>query len=62
MNRLHHAAIAVFSLTLAATVMGYAAPPASPPAAERSTRYEDLTELFTEWRTFQQPRGTAPAT
>ncbi len=30
-------------------------PPAAAPTAERSTRYDDLTTLFGEWRTFQQP-------
>jgi hypothetical protein len=31
-------------------------PPAATPAAAKSTRYEDLTTLFSEWRSFQQPK------
>lgn len=58
MNRLRHTAVAIVLLALVTAVMGCAAPPASAPAAERSSRYEDLTRLFGEWRIFQQPRRT----
>ncbi|MEI6246272.1 MAG: DUF885 family protein [Acidobacteriota bacterium] len=58
MRRLLPAAVTVLAVTVLAFTAACSAPPASAPVA-RSTRYEDLTALFTEWRTFQQPKRTA---
>jgi hypothetical protein len=46
-------------LALAAVAAGCGTPPAatsSSPKTTTSTRYEDLTTLFGEWRSFQQPK------
>ena len=44
----------VFLAALFALVAGCAQAPA-PEAETQSTRYEDLTALFDEWRAFQKP-------
>jgi len=46
-------AIALAFITLAG---GCGTPPAARPTAAKSTHYEDLTTLFAEWRSFQQPK------
>lgn len=53
-------ALVVSSLALGVAVLATACstPPAPAPAV-KSTRYEDLTALFAEWRTFQQPTRVA---
>lgn len=53
-------ALVASSLTLGLLVLasGCGTPPAPSPAT-KSTRYEDLTTLFAEWRTFQQPKRVA---
>jgi hypothetical protein len=43
-------------LALAALAAGCSAPPAATSTAPKSTRYEDLTTFFGEWRRFQQPK------
>lgn len=58
MRRLHRIAIAIAIVALAvvAVAVGCASPPPPSPPPARSTRYEDLTTLFGEWRSFQQPQ------
>ena len=58
MRRLLRSAIVVAAIALVTVAAACGTPPASAPAA-RSTRYEDLTALFAEWRTFQQPKRVA---
>jgi hypothetical protein len=48
-------AIDVVALAFAALAAGCGTPPAATSTA-KSTRYEDLTTLFGEWRRFQQPK------
>jgi hypothetical protein len=48
-------AVLAFALSVAALVAACGTPPPSAPAAS-SNRYEDLTQLFTEWRIAQQPK------
>src|SRR5262245_51623789 len=43
-------------LAVVALATGCSAPPPATSAAAKSTRYEDLTTLFGEWRSFQQPK------
>jgi hypothetical protein len=47
--------ITVVALAFVALAAGCDAPPRATSSA-KSTRYEDLTTLFGEWRTFQQPK------
>lgn len=49
-------AIIAVALAFVALAAGCGTPPAATPIAARSTRYEDLTTLFGEWRSFQQPK------
>jgi hypothetical protein len=49
-------AINAVALAFVALAASCATPPAAPPIAARSTRYEDLTTIFGEWRIFQQPK------
>lgn len=56
MSRLRRFAITVVAPAIVALAVGCGSPPAATPVAARSTRYEDLTTLFGEWRSFQQPK------
>lgn len=51
--RIARAALLLVTVVLTATC---GTPPPPAPPSERSTRYDDLTKLFGEWRTFQQPK------
>jgi hypothetical protein len=44
------------ALAFVALTIGCGKPPASTSVSAKSTRYEDLTTLFGEWRSFQQPK------
>jgi hypothetical protein len=62
MHRHRRLAINAVLVVLVGLAAGCHTPPAAAPTAARSTRYEDLTTLFREWRSFQQPKrvGGAP--
>jgi len=44
------------AVSVVAPTVGCGTPPASTQKVAASTRYEDLTALFAEWRAFQQPK------
>ena len=56
MRRHGRSAIIAASLTLVALAAGCGTPPTATPVTVASTRYEDLTTLFGDWRSFQQPK------
>jgi len=49
-------AINAFALAFITLAGGCGTPPAATATAAKSTRYEDVTTLFGEWRRFQQPK------
>jgi hypothetical protein len=49
-------AIKAVALAFVALAVNCGTPPAAAPIAATSTRYEDLTTIFGDWRNFQQPR------
>lgn len=56
MHGFSRSAITAAALAFVAMAAGCGTPPAATTLAARSTRYEDLTTLFGEWRSFQQPK------
>jgi hypothetical protein len=48
--------LTIAALAFLAFTIGCGEPPAPTATAAKSARYEDLTTLFGEWRTFQQPK------
>lgn len=56
MRCLARVTINAVALVFAALATGCVIPPAATSTAAKSTRYEDLTMLFDEWRRFQQPK------
>jgi hypothetical protein len=56
MRRFCRFTINVVALAFVALAAGCSAPPAVTSTAAKSTRYEDLTTVFGEWRRFQQPK------
>jgi hypothetical protein len=56
MRRHSRFAVIAAGLTFAALAAGCSTAPAPAPIAAGSARYEDLTTLFGEWRSFQQPK------
>src|SRR5882672_6561650 len=47
---------AVIAAAACAACGGAGSPAGAEPSTSRTTRYEDLRALFTDWRAFQQPR------
>jgi hypothetical protein len=56
MRCLRRFAINPVALAFVALAASCGTPPAATPIAVTSTRYEDLTTIFGEWRNFQQPK------
>ncbi len=56
MRRLCRVAINAVAVAFVGLAASCGTPPAATPIAAGSTRYEDLTTIFSEWRSFQQPK------
>jgi len=56
MRSLRRFTIDAVALTFVALAAGCGTPPAATSTPAKSTRYDDLTTLFSEWRSFQRPK------